>query len=161
MESTAAQIILWQQQCNIQWILEQGKEIINLTIFADWEGSSRSEPLGMYGRTIWEWENVGNEAGAGCLCDFGGSTCSGLRKPTDGGGAGRTGRLEWSSSHCHSTSLTLLNPLYSPPCEPPPGQGSLNKYLSLKQSGQSKLSTFQLSNNSALPELYRLRIERD
>lgn len=72
-----------------------------------------------------------------------------LREPTDGGVGGRTGRLEWSSSHCHSPSLTLLNPLYSPPRGPPPGQGSLNKYLSLKESGQSKLSTFQLSNSAA------------
>lgn len=64
----------------------------------------------------------------------------------------------WENWQAGMEQLTLsLNITHTPkpppfitlPVSPPPGQGSLNKYLSLKQTGQSKLTTFQLSNKAA------------
>lgn len=60
-------------------------------------------------------------------------------------------QLSLSLNITHTPKAPLFPP--HPPSAPPPGQGSLNKYLSLKPPGQSKLSTFQLSSNAALLEL--------
>lgn len=59
-------------------------------------------------------------------------------------------QLSLSLNITHTPKAPLFPP---PPASPPPGQGSLNKFLSLKPPGQSKLSTFQLSSNAALLEL--------